>query len=471
MNTTQPRVCILTLIDPREEFYERMKKFSGADLMAVNKAMHGMVATEMKKRKTEIVSEQMVDSKEKVKSGVESMAENGAEALVLHVPGWTFPVLGALAARNAKMRGIPTLVYGSGGLSGPTAVKGAIDEIGVWNRAVYGQPVNPDVFDEMTGFAAAAACVNRLRGTTFGMFGGRAMGITTGIIDAAQWQKLFGVDVEHIDQLEIVRGAEEISADQIEKHFQWLKKNVKAIDEDGDTCTVEKLKKQIASYLAVRELVEKHALDFVGMKCQPELSDAYVNQCLGVAFLNDPYDADGPKATVPCSCEVDANSALTMQLLKLLSGGKPALFMDLLFNHPEEKVISCMNCGGASTWFAGASEVPEENLKEMSLVPHIHGKAGGAAIEYISPPADAVTWARLARKNGEYYMIIVKGGFVTGPKFSNPLRWPGCHIKINMDTNEFLKDYPSQHAQVVVGDYTRELELTCDILGIPYIRV
>jgi len=321
MNATPPKISILTLIDPRQEFYERMKKFSGADLMAVNKAMHGMVVAELKKRKAEIVSEQLVDSKEKVRSGVEAMAENGAEALLLHVPGWTFPILGALAAQNAKMRGIPTMVYGSAGLSGPTAVKGAIDEIGVWNRAVYGQPVDPAVFDEIAGFAAAAACVNRLRGATFGMFGGRAMGITTGIVDSAQWQKLFGVDIEHVDQIEIVRAAEKAPADQIEKHFQWLRKNVKSIDEDGDSCTIEKIRKQVASYLAVKGLVEKHRFDFVGMKCQPELSDYYVNQCLAVAFLNDPYDADGSKATVPCSCEVDANSALTMQILKLLSGG------------------------------------------------------------------------------------------------------------------------------------------------------
>jgi L-fucose isomerase-like protein len=40
------------------------------------------------------------------------------------------------------------------------------------------------------------------------------------------------------------------------------------------------------------------------------------------AFLNDPYDWEGPKHTYICATEADMDGALTMQLLKLQSGGR-----------------------------------------------------------------------------------------------------------------------------------------------------
>ena len=60
-------------------------------------------------------------------------------------------------------------------------------------------------------FFRATAAKSRLMGKTFGLFGGRSLGIDTGTFDPMQWKKLFGVDTEHIDQLEIIRRAEMIS--------------------------------------------------------------------------------------------------------------------------------------------------------------------------------------------------------------------------------------------------------------------
>ena len=45
-----------------------------------------------------------------------------------------------------------------------------------------------------------------------GLFGGRSLGIDTGTFDPMQWRSQFGVDVTHIDQLEIVRRADLVEA-------------------------------------------------------------------------------------------------------------------------------------------------------------------------------------------------------------------------------------------------------------------
>jgi len=213
--------------------------------------------------------------------------------------------------------------------------------------------------------------------------------------------------------------------------------------------------------------VKEHGFSFMGLKCQTELSDNYVNQCLTPTFMNDPYDAEGTKDTTPCSCEADANSALTMQMLKMLSGGKPVFFGDLMLYDRNSKTMAAMNCGGASSWFATSSMNSADNLKEIQLLPHVQGKAGGAAVFYVaSKVGEPITWARLARQNGEHKMFIIKGKVVRSKSFEGTMKWPTLIIEIERDPVELLKSYPSQHVQAVMGDYCKELRELCGILRI-----
>ncbi|WP_147347986.1 hypothetical protein [Clostridium sp. AM58-1XD] len=141
----------------------------------------------------------------------------------------------------------------------------------------------------------------------------------------------------------------------------------------------EHLKKMAASYLATRSIIDAYELDFIGIKCQTELSNHYCLQCLNVQMMNDPYDADGRKCPVACSCEADADGALSMQILKLISGGRPTALQDIAQITPERFVLA--NCGSMASYFAALSENSEENLKEVHLMPHGFGMAGGAATQ------------------------------------------------------------------------------------------
>ena len=52
------------------------------------------------------------------------------------------------------------------------------------------------------------------------------------------------------------------------------------------------------------------------------------------AFLNDPYDWDGPKDPFVCATEADMDGALTMQILTRLSG-TPVLFAVVRLFHAD----------------------------------------------------------------------------------------------------------------------------------------
>ena len=80
-------------------------------------------------------------------------------------------------------------------------------------------------------------------------------------IDAAVAGKI-RIDVEHIDQLEIVRKAEEVDEAQVEKAFNWLTENVGKIEYNGTSFTPEKLKTQIRHYEATKKIVKRMSLTY-----------------------------------------------------------------------------------------------------------------------------------------------------------------------------------------------------------------
>ncbi len=168
-------------------------------------------------------------------------------------------------------------------------------------------------------------------------------------VSMQDWQQKFGVDIEHIDQSEIVRIADEIPAEQVDKAFAWLTENLKEIKYDGVQLTPEKLKLQIRHYEATKRLVKDKKLDFVGVKCHYEMSRHYCTQCISAAFMNDPYDWDGPKEPTAFACEADSDAGLTMQMLKLLTD-EPVVFMDVRHWDAERGVMVFCNCGSESTY-------------------------------------------------------------------------------------------------------------------------
>ena len=67
------------------------------------------------------------------------------------------------------------------------------------------------------------------------------------------------------------------------------------------------------------------------------MSDHFVLQCLGVALLNNCFDADGVKDPIPTSCECDCDGALTMRSLSLCAQGAPSCLLDINFFDGDSK--------------------------------------------------------------------------------------------------------------------------------------
>ena len=355
-----------------------------------------------------------IRSKSDIKAAVKQISRIDVDAVVLLTPIFVSP---ALVAYAAILMNKPMVIMGNNALDSFSqlsllAAGGAADQSGAKCRRIPGDISDSQVKDELLRYLKAVTVSARLRGSTFGCIGGRSLGISTGTADPAQWERFFGVDIEHIDQFELVQRAQKVDEDKIKLYKEWVCNNY------GNVCYQEKrfdetrLEKMIRSYLATKSIIRDYELDFLGIKCQPEMSNGYVLQCLNVQMLNDPYDAEGSKEPIVCSCEADSDGALTMQVLKLISGGLPTALQDIF--HVENNLMVLANCGSMASYFSSLSDVPEDNLKDVYLQPHGFGEAGGAATQFVCA-GDLFAYARLYRINGEYRMAILKGNTVKYP--------------------------------------------------------
>jgi len=460
-----PKVGVLSPVVPKREFDDATKNFRNTQDKLDEKSRSEIIE-KLKTKEINILDSEMVSSKDDSIKATKRFISKGIELLVISLPGWAHPSNIAMASRIAAFSSIPTMLIAPSRITGPCAAKGALNEIGATFEAVYGSLEEDNNVKKVVSYAKAASVVSKLRGMTYGLIGGRAMGMYTAVVDPSYWLKVFGIDIDHVDQSEILRLSKKISEKRVDKLFKWLENNCEKIDFNEGILTTKILRKQISGYLAIKEISESNNFDFVGVKCAGELSEHFCSQCIAAGLMNDPYDDENLiKPTTVMACEADANGALSMEILKLLSGGKPVLFMDLMTLNEKENIVTCMNCGGMSTWYANRSEIAKDNLSKVRIAPFVFGKAGGGCISYTAKSLDAVTWMRLSRVDGKYKMIVARGKFVDKKPDPNipaeNIPWPKAHVKFNFNPKTFIEEYDSQHAHIVEGDFVED----CKYIG------
>ncbi len=462
------KVGILTLSDGRKPVYHSLLE------------MNRQFREKLKKRledtgEFEIIGGEIIGDRSQAKEEAIALKQAGVEVTIFNFAVWCYPSFGVIATNFAPG---PYLLFSNinpkyPGMVGMLATAGALDLLGIFNARAWGDIEDDKTLQRVVSFLRAATAVNRLRGETFGLFGGRPMGMYTAVADPDQWQKLFGIDVEHTDQWEIVREAEKVPEDKVERAFRWLEKNVKKIRYDGKQLTPDKLKLQIRSYYAVKKIIGEKGLDFIGIKAQPELTDDFVTMDLTETFMNDPYDWDGPYEPVVDATEGDMDGALTMEVLKHISG-QPVMFADVRHYDEDDDFFDLCNSGSHPTYFAGHSFDPVKNLRKVEFYPEgFYFPAGGASVRSIAAPGK-VTMARFSRKSGKYWLAILPGEFLDLGKEAEKkaeatqVEWPHAFVRLEVPADEFLAEYDANHTHATYGDWKDELVWVAKILGIDY---
>lgn len=465
---TKPKVALITFGDAREHEWNNLFR-------SLTEPRHKRIIEYFNKLPVALHSmEDVARTQEQIDAQVDQLKTQGVTAFIAHIPCWTFP---NLVVRGVQRMNLPTILIsnrdpGTHGTVGLLGAGGALDQIGYPHLRVRESFDAPTLGEKVLPFVRAASAITQLRGQVFGLFGGRSLGIDTGTIDPMQWRRKFGIDVEHIDQLEIIRRAKLVGEEQTAKMVKWLEKTMGSVDYDGKKLTPEKLGFQAQCYIATREIINEKSLDFIAIQCMPDLTNLYVPQCISAALLPGSYDSDGEQKPIPMACEADGDGALTMQILNLVSGGQPTLFGDVSYLDEDNFTLYIPNCGAMCSWYAGRSPKPEENLSKIQLRPSF--RPGGGATVYFKAAPGPVTLARLSRRAGEYVMTIFTGEAVepspeayaefVKARGSHQLPTMFVHTRVNFD--ELIDEFGSNHISGVDGRYVDELVHICKLLDI-----
>jgi L-fucose/D-arabinose isomerase len=463
------RIAVLSVSDGRQDVHETIEDF-------VRGAERRLVAGLASRGHEVFTAAEIVWTSELAVAEARRISAQHPDLTIVNIPVWAFPHFSVIAATNVDG---PLLLFSNvdpqyPGMVGMLAAAGALDQIGRRFGRVWGDAEDGDVLSRITSYARAAGAVRALGGTTFGRIGGRPTGMYTAVANTDQWMKKFGIDIEEIDQWELVRRSAEVAAAEVTQARAWLERTTAGVHYDGNKLTPESLERQIRSYIAMRELISEWKLTFSGIKAQPELTNHFATMDVTEALLNDPYDWNGPKDTHICATEADMDGALTMQLLKRLSG-TPVLFADVRHYHAEQRIWDLCNSGEHATWFSARSADPEENLRRVHLFPAaFYFPAGGASVHHLAAPGE-MTFARLTRCDTRYRLHVLRGRFEQYDRETNErlmrastYEWPHAFATFDADVDEVLGRYSSNHIHAVPGDHVQELKVVCDLLEIEY---
>ena len=441
------KVGLLTMSDGRIYIHNEYEALNFQKQHAIKAALEATGAFEV------VEGEHVINSNALAKQEGTRLREQGVEVTVFNYTIWCYPQYTMVAQNFAPG---PYLLFSNlhpseCGMVGMLAAAGSLDQIGVSYERLWGDIADPAVLEAMTSYLKAAAA------------------------NLTDWQKLFGIDVENIEQDDIIRAGDKADPAEVEKAFAWLTEYVGRIEYDGQGLTPDKLRTQIRSYIGLRDIIAARQLDFVGIKAHGDLTDRYCTMDIAEALLNDPYDWNGPKEPTVAATESDMDGALTMQLFKHLTG-KPVLFADVRHYDKENGVWYFSNSGTHATYFAGASEDFRENLKNVSLLPETdYYPAGGASVHHFAK-AGTVTLARLARKNGQYYLTVVPAELVEFDRekmlqmgSTTTPAWPVAFARLKVSADYFIRHFPCNHIHGVYGDHVESLKNIAKILDIPVV--
>jgi L-fucose isomerase-like protein len=339
---------------------------------------------------------------------------------------------------------------------GGLVMHGALMEVGIPHKFVYGAADDPAEIDRIVGFCRAAHLKNWLNMSTIGTFGGRGMGQTCGVADPSQWMKMFGVDIDSRDTTELIRTAQGITSTELEA----LEPRIRQLFGNAPAKTVVN-ERSIRLYLAIKKLVEQNAWDFYTIQSFPGLGDDYSASCFAQSMMLE----DG------CGTSTlgDFNTAMTVLLLTKLSR-EPVYYGDLQHIDKPNREIKIIGDGACPPSLAG--KLGPAGFAEHGIP--TEGEAGGLSIQLVCKAGEGVL-ARLGRVDGEFTMVITRASIFEPPAGDLEKRklecgipfWPHGFVTAHCDMDVMLEHWTNEYACLGYGpELYADLVDFCKMTGI-----
>jgi L-arabinose isomerase len=377
---------------------------------------------------------------------------------------WAAHLIGAI--RDFSFTGKGILIWtvpGSQGWRpvGGLVLQGALKEVGIKHRLVYGGYDDPKEIGRMVSYCRAAHMRNRLNMSTLGAFGGRGMGQTCGVADPSQWMKTFGVDIDSRDVTELVETARNIPDQEVAEARQYIQTLFQDPLPENEMAD-----RSIRLYLAIKKLVAREGFGFYTIQSFPGMGDDYS----ATSFVQSMMLEDG----VGTSTLSDFNTAMVAKLLTDLSTER-VYYGDLQHINKGNSEIKIIGDGACPPSLAG--EMGPARFAEHGIP--TEGEAGGLSVQLICKPGEGVL-ARLGRNDGTFEMVIARCTVFEPPLDQLEARklecgisfWPHAFVTAHCDMDALLQAWNNEYAVLGYGSHLYDdLIAFCELTGIKAIAL
>ncbi len=391
---------------------------------------------------------------------------NDVDAVVLFSGTWVWAAHMIGAIRDFASAGKGIVLWTNPGSQGWRPVggyvmQGALKEIGIKHRYVYGSYEDPAEIEKITSYCQASAMKNRLNMSTIGTFGSRGMGQTCGVADPSQWMRTFGIDIDSRDTTELLETAKKVKKEEVTEARKRIQKLFAEKIPENDQSD-----RSIRLYLAIRKLVKKYDWDFYTIQSFPGLGDQYSATCFAQSMMLE--EGTGT------STLGDFNTALTVKCLTDLSR-EPVYYGDLQHLDKAKKEVKIIGDGACPPSLAG--KLGPAGFAEHGIP--TEGEAGGLSIKLICKVGEGVL-ARLGRNNGLFEMVITRCRIFEPPANQVEKRklecgipfWPHGFVKVDCDVDVLLQAWNNEYACLGYGAHLyEELKAFCQQTGIKAIAL
>ena len=391
---------------------------------------------------------------------------NEIDAVILFSGTWVWAAHLIAAVRDFASTGKGIVLWTNPGSQGWRPVgglvmQGALKEIGIKHRFVYGSYEAPEEIEKITSYCRASAMKNSLNMSTIGTFGGRGMGQTCGAADPSQWMKTFGIDIDSRDTSELLEIAKKITSEEISE----AKKSMQKLFSEQIPVT-EQADRSISLYLALKKLIKKNDWDFYTIQSFPGLGDEFSATCFAQSMILEDR--------IGTSTLGDFNTALTVKCLTDLSN-EPVYYGDLQHIDKKNNEIKIIGDGACPPSLAG--KLGPAGFAEHGIP--TEGEAGGISVKLVCKVGEGVL-ARLGRNDGKFEMVITRCTIFEPPASEIEKRknecgipfWPHGFVKAHCNIDELLQSWNNEYACLGYGAHLyEELKAFCELTGIKAIAL
>ncbi len=437
-----------------------------------------------------------------VAEGMRVIRRARAERFINFIAGWAYPDFSVspmwqLPAETPKLM-LGSLLPDFPGAVGTLAAESGLSHVGIRTSRLFVETFDDHAGyeDALAAFLRTGACAYRmpkpiairvtaahrrraeavraqLKGMIYGAIGPRSMQMWNKISEA-DFLSVFGIAREGFDGLRLLKMAESVPDARAKRAFAFLRTKgmeFKLGKNPKTSLTPDMVVFQMKVYLALLELRQQYGLSFIGVQDQLDWIDHYPATDLALGMLNNRLRPESDGQTIVAATEADDGAAITLQILKLLSGGEPAGFNDLRYWDPKRGLYWLVNSGALAPYFARGSHSSLKGAWSERQTYMYFRKGGGTCSVVVRVPG-VVTWARMSYRDHKMYLCAGRG--VTDvPTTAQWLErtercsrdWPQWFVRF---CGRIEGRINTNHPMTICGDYLAELKALAEALGIGF---